>query len=491
MRNQRWHVALLAALLLAPPARSQAPDVAGAVDRYLSARTAMGSFSGAVLIARDGNVLFRKGYGFADVERKIPYTPETRHEVASISKMFTALAALKLRDQGKLRLEDPICRYLEDCPDAWKPVTVQQLMRHTSGIPDYEEALEIGSEKYMAFMTQPDASARIVENARKLPLDFKPGEKFHYSNTGYVVLSQVVQKAAGQPFAEFVARTLLEPAGMSRSGVFGAGGPPDRLANGYTHGDLGWEKTLAGVPLDDGHLRKLPRLPLTPPAGDAGIYSTVDDLYRWSRVMDGSPLVPAAEAAEVSTPGLEGYGYGWFVGEGFNRKRLRHNGALPGYLSDFIKFPADKVTIILFSNLDRARLSSIARDVTAIVLGTPYDMPVRGKVVQLAAAQTARLEGEYRMADGKRLTIRRDPDYLTAELEGKYTAGLIPLSPTEFYFPLGDGKAVFTMDAPGAGGRAVKVNMRYGGEDHIAERIAPQPPASPTAPSPAPPPRRW
>lgn len=432
----------------------------------------MGRFTGAVLIVKEGNILLRKGYGFADVEKRLPYTPETRHEVASISKMFTAMAALKLRAQGKLRLEDSICKYLKDCPEAWNPITVQQLMRHTSGIPDYEEKLELGSDKYLAFMTQPDTSARIVENARKLPLDFKPGEKFAYSNTGYIVLSYVVQKAAGTPFAEFVVKNLLQPAGMKHSGVLGTPGAPERLANGYTFGDIGWEKTLAGYPLTAGHLKKMPLLALTPPAGDAWMYSTVDDLYRWSQVMEGSGFISAAEVEEVFTAGRGNYGYGWFVDNAFNRKRTRHNGMLPGYVSDFIRFPTEKITIIIFSNLDRAPLSRITRDVTAIVLGTPYDLPVRGKVVSLTEQQIAQLVGDYKTAEGAILTIRKEPDLLIATIKGRYIAGLIPLSSTEFYFPLADGKAIFTLDE---NGKALKVNMRYSGEDHIAERMQQRP----------------
>ncbi|MEA2603970.1 MAG: D-alanyl-D-alanine carboxypeptidase [Acidobacteriota bacterium] len=140
-------------------------------------------------------------------------------------------------------------------------------MRHTSGIPDYEEALEIGSDKYMAFMTQPGASARIVENARKLPLDFKPGEKLHYSNTGYIVLSYAIQKAAGQPFGDFVVKILLKPAGMTRSGAFGMGEAPKDLANDYTHGDLGWEKMLAGFRSPPAISRSCRRSPSRPRKG--------------------------------------------------------------------------------------------------------------------------------------------------------------------------------------------------------------------------------
>lgn len=438
------------------------------IDRYLSIRSEMGNFSGAILVAKGGKIVLKKGYGFADVEKKTPYTPETQHEVASISKMFTAFAALKLRDQGKLKLEDSICKYIDKCPDTWQPINIQQLMRHTSGIPDYEEPLELGSEKYLAFMTKPNASVQIVEDAKKLPLDFKPGEKFSYSNTAYIILSYVVQKAAGQAFADFVANEILKPAGMKSSGVIDLRKIPKNLANGYTYDDIGWEKTLAGVSLADGHLKKHPALPLTSPEGDAFLYSTVDDLYKWSQIMDGGSFVTAAQLNEIFTPGLANYGYGWFVGKAFDRKRMNHTGGLPGYISNFIKFPDDKITIVVFSNIDRARLNSISRDISAIILGKPYDMPVRGTVTKLTPEQISKLEGDYKTAEGMILTVRNAPDFLTAKLQDRYTAGLIPLSPTEFYFPLGDGKAIFTI---GENGKAAKVNMRYSGEDHLAERV--------------------
>lgn len=461
----------LAVLAAAPTPALPSPDsVAARADRYLGARTNLGRFSGAVLIARGERVIFRKGYGYADLEARTPFTPETPHEIASISKMFTAMAALKLRDRGRLKLEDSLAQWVPDCPPAWRPITLQQLMRHTSGIPDYEEALEIGSPKYMEFMQSPGATRRILDEARGKPLDFPPGTKFHYSNTAYILLSDVVERAAKEPFARFVTRELLKPAGMTRAGVFDGGPAPAVVAKGYTHEDLGWPRVLAGAPLTEGHLKPVPHLPLTPPAGDGGMYATVDDLLRWSRIMDGGSLVSATEAAEVFTPGLEGYGYGWFIQPAFDRTRYRHNGILPGHVSDLVKFPADSITIVALSNLDRTRLDRVMRDVTAIALGTPWDMPVAGKVVSLSPVQIAALEGTYTMSDGRTLTVQQDGNMLAAALEGRYTAGLIPLSPTEFYMPLGDGRTTFTL---GTGGRATRVNLRYGGDDHVAERSAP------------------
>ena len=265
-------------LLICSAVSFSAQTVESNIDQYLKIRSEMGNFSGAVLVVKEGKVIFRKGYGFADVEKRIPYTPDTQHAIASVSKMFTSAAALKLRDQGKLKLEDSICKYLDDCPSAWQPVTVQNLMRHTSGIPDYEEKLELGSEKYLQMMAEGNTSARIYAEAKKLPLDFKPGENWHYSNSGYIVLSYLVQKVAKMPFAEFVTKNILKPAGMKNTGIFSVGKYPKNLAVGYTYGDLGWEKTLAGFSLTDGTLQKMPPITISSPHGDAMLYSTLDDL---------------------------------------------------------------------------------------------------------------------------------------------------------------------------------------------------------------------
>ena len=436
------------------------------LERYLSARAELGRWSGAALVAVGDRVILRRADGLADVDRRIPYRPETPQPVASISKMFTALAALKLRDRGALSLDDSLCDHLADCPDAWRPVTIDHLIHHRSGIPDYEERLELGSDAYMALMSRPNAPAAILADAKTRPLEFAPGEKFHYSNTGYVALAYALEHASGGSFAELLIGTVLEPAGMTHSGMLGTAAAPKSMAVGYSHGDLGWPRLLRGVPLADGHLRAVPSLAMTPPQGDAWLYTTVDDLLAFSRQMEGGPLVPPSLAAEIATA-EEGYGAGWIVDRAFGRKRMRHNGIVPGFVSELIRFPDERITIVLLSNVDRVRMSRIARDVSAIVLSQPFDMPIRGDVIELSVEQIARLTGTYRFEDGRALEIRKEPDYLTAELKGQYVAGLIPLSPTEMYVPLAEGKATFAF---GDDGRATAVTLRFNGVDQVARR---------------------
>lgn len=447
-------------------------DIAAHMDAYLQARTGMGGFSGAVLLAQGDRVLFEKGYGYADVERRVPFTPTTRFEIASLSKMFTAMAALKLRDAGKLKLDASICRYLSDCPAAWQAVTVDELIHHTAGIHDYEQRLEMGSAAYFALMTKPEATATLYADARSRPLDFPPGSNFNYSNTGYLVLAQVVQAAAGEHFSRYVREELLKPAGMHDSGVLGTGTYPANLAHGYSFGDVGWDKLLGGFALTDGTLRRVPELALTTPAGDAGLYSDTEDLYRWSRIMDGSTLVPAAEAHEVFTAERENYGDGWIVtGKGADLE-YQHTGALPGYLSHIIKLPAKGVTLIVLCNLDRARMGPIVGSLMAMVQDKPYDMPVHGKPVKLDDAALGRLVGDYRTADGELLSVSYDGALLTATLPGHFVAGLIPFSAKRFYIPLADGEANFVM---GPQGHASGLDLHYGGQAHPAAFVTPEP----------------
>jgi CubicO group peptidase (beta-lactamase class C family) len=441
------------------------------IDQYMRSRVALGQFSGAVLVAKGHKVIFRKAYGYADIGTRVAYTLTTPQYIASVSKMFTDMAILTLRDEGKLSLQDSVCAHLNNCPIAWQPITVQQLMRHTSGIPDYEEKLGLFSPAYLSYMREPGASARILESAKTLPLDFRPGEQFHYSNTGYVLLGYIAQHVAAVPFGEILVTDFLKPLRMRHTGISGYGPAPPRMAKGYTIEGWTWARAIGGISLDNSSVEERPMLPLTPPEGDAGIYSTVDDLLRWSLAMDGKAVIPSTDVAEALTPGMGSYGYGWRIDKEYGKRRVGHTGGLPGYVSAFSKFPDEKITVIVLCNLDTAPLRRTTHDIAAVVLGKPYDLPVKGTVVVLDGAAQARVAGQYLFSDGSLLKVSVGPRFMSAEVKGEYAVDLLPSSPTEFLVPQLDGTLTFNLDERGA---VRKADFHYNGEDHVAVPVIPQ-----------------
>jgi CubicO group peptidase (beta-lactamase class C family) len=313
----------------------------------------------------------------------------------------------------------------------------------------------MSSEKYYALMNSPDAAAQIMRDAKVRPLDFTPGSQFKYSNTGYIALAHIIANASHTPFEDYMI-ALLRRAGMNNS-VPITSPLPDDVAKGYTYGDIGWQKMLGGFSLTDGTLQAVPRVTLTKFAGEGFLVSSLEDLLHWTTHL----------TREMITPNELGYAYGWIADSAFGRPRVQHNGILPGAVSQLVVFPEDSVVVIVFANVDRVRLRSVVRDLSAIALGKPFDMPVRGNVATASTAQFDALLGDYRMSAKDTLHVTYDGKMLAAEWPGRFTAGLIPLSPTEFYMPLADGRVTFTLE----NGKARAINMRWDAADHAGNRI--------------------
>lgn len=413
----------LLAVLLALPLRAQTEQ---RLDEYLNARTALGQFSGSVLVAHEGKVLLRKGYGYANLEHLVANGPETKFEIASLTKGFTAFAIHDLAKRGKLRLDAPLCDYIDPCTEAWKPVTVAQLVHHVSGIPDYEETLA-------------DASAKeVIDWARQRPLDFAPGTKFGYSNTGYLVLGSIVERLSGRTYEEYLRERVFTPLQMTATMHIDRTRPQRHRADGYTHQAPLYD-LVAGLPLTSPHLMRVTALRHEAPQADGGLLSTIDDLHVWTRFVLARP-----ELLEPHEPG--GYAYGWYAGKRFGRTLYSHTGVLPGMVSAIHLYPETNTTLIILCNLDRARLANITRDLTHTLLGRPYDVPRSHVVTTIDAEKAARLLGDYELSDGRTMHIRHDAKngWLEAEVKGQFVAGLLPESDTVFYAPMWEGTVTFT-----------------------------------------------
>lgn len=422
---------------------------------YLSARAQLGQFNGTVLVAQGGRVLFEQGYGLADVAFGVPATAATRYEVASITKMFTAAAILRLQEAGAVSTAAPMCSYLADCPDAWRAITVSQLLHHTSGVPDYEASLELGSPAYVDYMLPSRSADRILRDARGKPLDFAPGTQFSYSNTGYILLSAIIERLSGRSYREYVREQVLTPAGMRSSTFVDRDSIVPNMAGGYRRGIDGLAEIAAGMRLDARTLVREPLLPLDGAHGDAALITTARDLWHWTEALAASTALKPASIREMFLPGLGAYGTGWFIGARYGRKTASHTGALPGYPSMIEWYPDSRTTIVVLSNVVGMRLSRVMRDLAAITFGQPYDVPTAHVFVAFDSVSAAPLAGTYALEDGKLAHVTVDKEMLAVAIPGRFTAGALPLGGDVFYAPMFENTIRFERTADGAGRRIV------------------------------------
>lgn len=325
-----------APLTPAAGAEGGAPEQARALDQYLAGLAEARLFHGAALVARGGRVLLRKGYGPAD-SAGTPNRPGTRFRIASMSKQFTAMAVMRLQAQGRLRTADPICSYLDDCPAAWRPISIRQLLSHTSGIPDYTSLADFSSTQ-----ADPATPAQLVARFRDLPLLFEPGSAYSYGNSGYVLLGLIVERASGQPYADFLGDQIFAPLQMRDSGVSQGAGDAGAALGFHSFDSL-------AAPLDASTL-----------FGAGALSSTADDLYRWAQAMRAGQLLPPDLQAELLTPVRNDYAYGWKIAARDGHRQISHPGLIDGFASAILLLPDDDLTVIVLCNMDSADAPGIA-----------------------------------------------------------------------------------------------------------------------------------
>lgn len=319
------------------------------LDQFLSEQANNQMFSGAVLVAQNGQILLSKGYGLADRTRQLPNTPQTRFRLGSLTKPFTALAILQLQAQGKLDVQDPICRYLTDCPVAWQTITVHHLLTHTAGIPDIERLPE-----YAQIKTTPSTPAQTITLFQDKPLAFLPGTQWEYSSSGYILLGVILEQAAGKTYETFLQENIFAPLGMNDTGYEHDAAT---LATGYANA------TTVADPID-----------MSIPFAAGGLYSTVEDLYRWEQALATDELLPQPLLDLLFTPYAEipqtdgaRYGYGWVISQPMGHRLIGHNGGIDGFVASLNWFVADHVTIIMLSNQQNLNPNAIIQPLVRMI----------------------------------------------------------------------------------------------------------------------------
>jgi len=351
---KRSSALMVTVLLLVSTSRAQ--DLGKSLDEYLQAAAGQQRFSGTVLIARDGSLLLDKGYGKANLELDVANTPKIKFRLGSITKQFTATAILLLQEKGQLTVDDAVCKYISSCPAAWSDIKIHHLLTHTSGIYNFTKSPDY--TKSMMLRATPES---IVARVKDLPLDFKPGEKFSYSNSGYILLGMIIEKVSGRTYAQYLDENIFKPLKMADTGYDSTSRIiPDR-AEGYSK--------------SEGKLANAEYLDMSIPFAAGALYSTVGDLYIWAEALNSDRILSKKSKEQMFTPFKQNYAYGWGVDSLFNHKRTAHGGGINGFATFIERFPDDHLTIIVLSNFDFAEAGKIARDLAAMAFGQKVEPP--------------------------------------------------------------------------------------------------------------------
>jgi CubicO group peptidase (beta-lactamase class C family) len=345
-------IRLAAVFLLFTAATLAAQDTAR-MEQVIQSHVTAGTFMGSVLVARDGAVVLDKTYGMANVEWDVPNTTATKFRLGSITKQFTAAAILLLEERGKLKIDDRIKTYLPDQPMSWDRITIYNLLTHTSGIANFTALPSYNSLKNSA--TTPDGT---LAGLRDRVLDFGPGEKMSYSNSGYLVLGSIIEKVSGQSYEKFLADNFFTPLGMTDTGYDSNTAIIKRRANGYI-------KTPAGY-VNAGYIH------MSVPHAAGALYSTTADLLKWEQALFAGKVISKASVDRMITPFKNDYALGLSSAlDKSGRRVIAHGGGIDGFNTFMAYYPESRTVVIVLSNVNGPVPGTLSGQLAAIMHGEP------------------------------------------------------------------------------------------------------------------------
>lgn len=433
------------ALVLVTVSAARAQDTAR-MEQVIQSHVSAGTFMGTVLVARDGAVVLDKAYGTANLELDVPNTPATKFRLGSITKQFTAAAILLLEERGKLKVDDKVKAYLPDAPMAWDRITVFNLLTHTSGIPNFTSLADYNTIKLSARTAE--ASVAAVHDKT---LDFGPGEKMSYSNSGYLALGAIIEKVSGQSYEKFVADNIFTPLGMSDSGYDSNTAIIKRRASGYI-------RTPAGY-LNAGYVH------MSIPHAAGALYSTTGDLLKWQQALFAGKLVSKASLGRMITPFKNDYALGVTstLDKG-GRRVIAHGGGIDGFNTHLAYYPDTRTVIVALSNVNGTAPGAIAAQLGGVLHGDTVTLNSERKEITLPAAMLSKYVGAYELAPAVVMTITLEGDRLMGQLTGQGKLPIFPQSETLFFLKVVDAQLEFAADASSLvlhqNGRSTKASRR-------------------------------
>ena len=402
-------------------------------DKILSTQFKSDGPGCAAIVAYKGEIIYKKAFGLANIENAVPMKPDMIFRIGSITKQFTAIAILRLMEQGKLDLQDELTKYIPDYPVNGKKITIEHLLTHTSGIKSYT-----GMEEFDATVQGKDMKVdELITFFKNKPMDFDPGTNWRYNNSGYVLLGAVIEKITGKPYGEYIEETIFKPLGMKNS-LYGSNSKiiPNR-ASGYDPGKSG--------------IQNASYLSMTLPYAAGSLMSSVEDLYKWNRALRSNQLVKketlekAFTGYKLQTGRNTHYGYGWSIGDIGNHRVIEHSGGIPGYLSDALYAPEDDIFIAVLSNCTCNAPDGTLQKMTASVLGVPLDY----KAIAVDSTVLKQYIGVFESENGDTRVISSEGNQLFSQRKGGSRFKIAAYEKDKFFFESSSSLIRFAKDGSG------------------------------------------
>ena len=424
------------------------------VDEYISACVDQKEFNGAVLVARGGKVLVNKGYGMADFEHQIPCTPTTKFRLGSITKQFTAMAIMKLQEQGHLNVSDSISKYisLTEFP-LGDQVTIYHCLTNTPGLQDYLNCPDSNFAKSKG-STQCHTATEIIASFKDAPLEFEPGSRYKYCNSGWILLTAIIERISGMSYEGFLQKNIFQSLGMVNTCSDSQQKEIEGRACGYTRNPDDF--VPAGF------------VDMSCAQGAGILLSSLEDMYAWDRALYTDRLVSKASLDTLFTPNKDNYACGWVVSNLFNKKCVWHNGATKGCSTWFYRFIEDDVCVIVLSNLDTVNRELISTTLAAIVFGEKYELPKKRIAITVDTGIYDQYVGQYKLSEAFILTVTKEDGKLLVQATGQEKIEVYPASETEFFCKVIDAQLFFVKDE---NGNVTKLILLQGGGYATAEKI--------------------
>jgi len=417
-------------LLFVLPFMVQAQTIQQKADSLLTAYYQQDLFTGNVLIAQKGKVVFAKSYGLVNRTKNQQANTGTEFRIGSMSKPFTAILIMQLQEQGKLKLTDAVSQYIPGYPHG-DSITITNLLNHTSGIKSVTSL-----QAYQQARSKAKSIDDMIAMFKNEPLNFAPGSRFQYSNSNYVLLSYIAQKAAGKAFDLLLQQAILKPLKMTHSGLDADTRPSANKA-------LGYEATAEDdyTPVPDNNIGSY--------YGSGSMYNTAEDLLKWDRALYGTTLLSEASKTLMFTPGKGNYGLGWEITTDHGRKVISHSGSVEGFKANIIRFPESETCIIFLSNYFNTKGPQISEALTAIAFNEPYEMPLKRSFINLSEQALKEYEGTYQFNGAISMKIEARNGKLMSVIPGQPVVALKPQPADKFYVKSNDADIEFVRDGAG------------------------------------------